>query len=139
MNHPPQGTGARFTLPQFIRYLLVGVTNTAIGYGLIFGFMYLAGLSPEASNAAGYGISLMVSYLLNRHYTFNSRGAQRGEVMRFLAAFAVAYALNFVTLVLLVRVAGAHEGVSQIVSGAIYVIASYFMNKFFVFRAQRAG
>jgi putative flippase GtrA len=126
-------------MPQFLRYLLVGVANSAVGYGVIFGGMYLAGLSPEASNVAGYAVGLLVSYVLNRHYTFNSTQSRRTEFLRFLIVFAIAYALNFITLLVLIHVLGAHEGASQIVAGIVYVAASFAMNKYYVFRMPKAG
>ena len=32
--------------------------------------MYALGLSPEVSNVAGYAVGLVVSYTLNKHFTF---------------------------------------------------------------------
>ncbi|HYD80936.1 MAG TPA: GtrA family protein [Paucimonas sp.] len=121
---------------QFFRYILVGVMNSAVGYSVIFGCMYLAGLSPEASNIVGYAVALVVSYLLNRHYTFNSTQKRRSEITRFLAVFAVAYGLNFLALLALVYRLGVHEGASQIIAGVVYVAFSYLMNKYYVFRRR---
>jgi len=35
--------------------------------------MYLGGMAPENSNGAGYAVGLKVSYILIKHYTFNSK------------------------------------------------------------------
>ncbi|HJV84295.1 MAG TPA: GtrA family protein [Noviherbaspirillum sp.] len=124
---------------QFIRYIIVGVANTIVGYGIIFGCMYLLGMSPEASNIAGYAVGLMVSYVLNRNYTFNSTQGRRTEFMRFLVVFAIAYGLNFVALLVLIHQLGVHEGVSQVVAGAVYVVSAFLMNKYYVFKIRHAG
>ena len=124
---------------QFLRFLTVGVVNTVFGYCIIFACMYLAGLSAEVSNVVGYAFGLVTSYLLNRHYTFKSKQQHRGEIIRFMAVFAIAYAANFIALIVLIRELGVHEGMSQILAGAVYVLASYAMNKFYVFKNANAG
>lgn len=119
---------------QFLRFLTVGVINTVLGYCIIFACMYLAGLSAEVSNVIGYAVGLITSYLLNRNYTFRSKQRHHGEIVRFIAVFAIAYAANFIALIVLIRELGVHEGASQILAGAVYVLTSYAMNKFYVFR-----
>ena len=121
-------------MKQFFRFLTVGVFNTLLGYGVIFACMYLAKMSPESSNVAGYAVGLVASYVLSRNYTFKSKQNRRGEILRFLAGFVIAYSSNFVVLVILIHKIGIHQGVSQILAGLVYVIASYIMNKFYVFK-----
>jgi putative flippase GtrA len=96
--------------------------------------MYLAGMPPEASNAIGYGVGLIASYLLNKSYTFKQHSTHRGEFTKFLAVFAIAYGLNFLALLVLVHGMEMHQGLSQVLAGLVYVSVSYLMNKFFVFK-----
>ncbi len=126
-------------MSQFLRFLVVGALNTLLGYGVIFSCMYLAGMSPEASNVSGYAVGLLASYVLNRNYTFKSKQNRRIEIIRFLAVFAAAFTSNFAFLLLLIHKAGMHEGLSQILAGIVYVAVSFFMNKYFVFRIPSAG
>ena len=119
---------------QFSRYLVVGVLNTLWGYFVIFAFMYGLRWSPEASNIMGYAIGLVTSYALNRRFTFRSADTTAPEFARFLATFFVAFAANFATLALLVRVLEVHAGLSQILAGVVYVGTSYLLNRHFVFR-----
>jgi putative flippase GtrA len=119
---------------QLFRFLMVGVANTAFGYSIIFACMYLGGLSAELSNAVGYGIGLLVSYLMHKAFTFNSDRPHREAFVRFLVVFAAAYAANLLVLVMLVRGIGVHEAVSQVIASAVYVITSFIMNKLYVFR-----
>lgn len=118
---------------QFSRFLAVGVLNTLLGYAAIFSCMYFFGVSPELSNVFGYSTGLLFSFTLNRTFTFKSTKPPSGEVVRFLAVFAVAFGANLVVLYLLVKVFFIHEAVSQILAGIVYVAFSYFMNKHFVF------
>jgi putative flippase GtrA len=126
-------------MKQFFRYLTVGVFNTMLGYCVIFACMYLAKMSPEISNVAGYAVGLVASYVLNRKFTFNSRQNRYSEIVRFLAVFVVAYALNFMVLIILIHWISLHEGASQLLAGLGYVIASFIMNKFYVFRTSHGS
>ncbi|MDQ7989769.1 MAG: GtrA family protein [Candidatus Dactylopiibacterium sp.] len=118
---------------QFARYLVVGVLNTLIGYGLIFTFMYVFDLSPELSNLLGYVMGMLFSFFMNKKFTFRSDKGVSEEFLRFFVVFVVAYLANLAMLVLLVRGLEFHPGVSQIVSCGVYFVSSFLMNKYFVF------
>ena len=47
--------------PTFFRFLLVGVINTLVGYGVMFGLYNLAGLHTWGE--AGYWLSTVANYL----------------------------------------------------------------------------
>ncbi len=76
--------------PTLFRFLLVGVVNTLVGYGVMFGLYNLAGLHLWGdpgywiSSAANYLVGSVVSFFLNKHFTFRSRekGPRRGAPLR---------------------------------------------------------
>jgi len=124
---------------QFSRFLLVGIANTALGYAVIFACMYLAGLSPELSNAAGYTVGLLASYFLNRHFTFRSAQRRSTEFVRFALVFLTAYTANLAVLIVLVHALAVHAGLSQVIAGVIYIGTAYLLNKHYVFRSSEAS
>lgn len=126
-------------MKQFARFVLVGIFNTVFGFAVIFACMYLATLGPLVSNVIGYGCGLVTSYVLNRWFTFRSTARGVGEPIRFLLVFGVSYLLNLGALVVLINQLGMHEGLAQLVAGAVYVGASYLMNRFFVFHQARTA
>jgi putative flippase GtrA len=123
-------------MKQFFRFLTVGVLNTLLGYCLIFACMYGAKMAPESSNVAGYAGGLVASYISNRKYTFQSKQKRRSEIVRFLAVFVLAYAANFVMLIILIHRMGIRKGASQVVAGVVYTLASFIMTKYFVFKVS---
>ena len=110
-----------------------------VGNFVIFGCMYLAKISPEISNVAGYAVGLIFSYVLNKNYTFGSVQSKRGEILRFLTVFAFAYALSFISLLIFIHKLNIHESVSQILAGIVYTVMFYILNKFYVFRDANAN
>jgi len=95
--------------------------------------MYLAKMSPEVSNATGYSIGILSSYILNKNYTFRNMQSNYGEFFRFLNVIIFTYVLNLIFLMIFIYKFNIHEGLSQILAGIIYTIISYFLNKSYVF------
>ncbi|RST54308.1 GtrA family protein [Variovorax sp. MHTC-1] len=126
-------------MKQLLRFAAVGVVNTGLGYAVIFACMYLVGLGAVTSNVLGYAVGLVVSYLLNRSFTFRSVEAPRREIIRFVAIFLLAYLANLAVLILLVHYAGVHEGVAQVLAGIVYFGLSFVLNKYYVFAAPLAS
>lgn len=123
-------------MSQFSRFLSVGVVNSLLGNGTIFALMYLANMSSETSNVAGYTVGAVTSYALNRKYTFQSKAKRRSEIVRFLTVFLTAYAANFAMLVILVHRVGLHEGASQLFAGVVFTIVSFLLNKHYAFNVS---
>jgi putative flippase GtrA len=126
-------------MKQLLKFALVGVLNTGVGYAVIFGCMYVLGLGAVLSNVLGYAVGLVVSYSLNRSFTFRSSGARRAEMIRFVAIFLLAYLANLGVLVLLIRRFAWHEGLAQVVAGVVYFGLSFVLNKYYVFAGERAA
>lgn len=122
---------------QFGTFVAVGVFNTALGYFVIFFCMYRLAWDPVVSNAAGYAVGLVSSYLLNRILTFRSSRRTLPEFISFLVVFLLAYGANLALLWILLNV-GVHVGLSQILAGVLYVCASYLANKTLVFKRSSA-
>ena len=120
-------------MKQFSVYVAVGFINTGVGYAVIFLCMYGFDWNVYLSNVFGYTIGLLVSYLLNRVFTFKSNRAKGPELIAFTGVFCLAYLANLGALKLLI-VLGVHPAVSQVLAGVLYVAISYIANKYLVFK-----
>lgn len=105
---------------KLIKYLLVGVLNTIICFGIIFRLMF-TGISPEISNLSGYSIGIVISYILNKIFTFQSKTKSKIEFIKFILAMLMAYILNFITLKICLSLS-INPYISQIFTGGIYNI-----------------
>jgi len=121
---------------QILKYLLVGIINTIVGYGIIF-FLMFVGVSPEVSNIVGYAVGISVSYVLNKIYTFQSKAHPKKEFPKFVLSLLASYTLNFLTLVLCIHIFKVNPYISQIISGAVYTISGFVFLKYFAFRGSK--
>jgi putative flippase GtrA len=122
---------------QFLRFCLVGVLNTGVGLGTIFAAKAFAGWGDLSANGLGYGLGLMVSFALNRRWTFRDAGGIRRSAYRFLAAFAIAYPLNLLTVFGLRDLVGVDSYLAQVAGTVPYTICFFTVSRYFVFRNPR--
>lgn len=121
-------------LSRLLRFGLTGLANSAVGWTVIFGGLW-AGMGDFAANAAGFGLGLVLSFTLNRRFVFGISGAIRiPEVVKFLAAFAVAYGANLAVLAAARTVLGDGNPLAQLPAIGAYVVIFFLLSHLFVFR-----
>lgn len=137
--------------PTFFRFIVVGIINTLVGYGVMFGLYDLVGLHTWGdpgywiSSAANYVVGSIVSFFLNKHFTFRSREKGKQVVIRFIINISVCYLLAYGLAKPAVRWALADFGLSEQFQGnltmlagsGLFVIMNYFGQRFFAFRTPK--
>ncbi len=119
---------------QIAKFILVGVANTLLTLGTIFLLSGVAHADYRLANGVGYIIGLMNSFLLNRWWTFKSRGAVPLQMAKFFLVFGFCYAVQFGMLVLMVDRLAVSSALSQVAAMAVYTSISYLLNKHIVYR-----
>ena len=136
--------------PTFFRFLLVGVINTLVGYGVMFGLYNLAGLHTwgEAgywlSTVANYTVGSVVSFFLNKHFTFRNQEKGAGVVLRFALNITVCWLLAYGLAQPIMEwvLAGMDlspqwEGNLTLLAGSgLFVVLNYFGQRFFAFKTR---
>lgn len=77
------------------KFLLVGVLNTLVGNGLMFLLYNLAGFSYWPATGLSYALASVMSYFLNRYFTFKYQGSGWETALRFALNIAVCYGLAY--------------------------------------------
>lgn len=123
-------------MSNLIKYALIGIVNTGIGYGLTF-YMFYIGILPELSNFVGYFVGFFVSYFLNKRYNFKSENSHKKDLPKFLISMGLAYIINLIVLSILFRVLEINVYFSQVLAGISYILVGYLMSKYWVFKVIR--
>ena len=58
---------------KLLKFILVGVVNTLVGMAIMFGLYNLAHCSYWVSSAANYILTSILSYFLNKYFTFKNK------------------------------------------------------------------
>lgn len=77
------------------KFLLVGVVNTLVGTAIMFGLYNLAHCGYWFSSAANYVLTSILSYFLNKYFTFKNTETGWRPVLRFALNIAVCYLLAY--------------------------------------------
>jgi|GEM_PF-321543 putative flippase GtrA len=133
----------------FLRFLLVGVINTCVGLGIMLGLLNIAGLDYWTSTFIGNSLGAVVSYVLNRSYTFRSdvhwwRGIMLFAIVIlacYLAAYGIGMALVERLLPLLMPQAGRAwiDNIAVFAGMGMYTLLNYAGQKRFVFGGGGSG
>ena len=122
------------------RFLLVGIINTLVGCGAMFLLYNLAHWSYWLSSAANYVLGGIVSFFLNKYFTFRRREWSWGQVARFALNVAVCWLLAYGLVKPLVlwalsgREVWIQENVAMLVGMCLYTALNYLGQRFFAFR-----
>jgi putative flippase GtrA len=118
---------------RFTRFLVVGLMNTAFGYG-VFAVLLLAGLQ--------YALAAFLSTVAGVLFNFKSYGAlvfgkhDNRLLLRFIAVYAVCYGINLVPLAWAER-----HGISLLVTGAVIALPmaaiAFLLNRRFVYSTRQ--
>lgn len=120
-------------LPELGRFLSVGVLNTLVGLLVIYACKWLFQLNDVAANALGYASGLVTSFTLNSCWTFAYRGPQVTALIKFLLVAAVAYAMNLLTVMILIQFTEMNGYIAQALGIPPYTLTTYLASKFIVF------
>ena len=121
------------------RFLLVGVGNTLLSMVLMF---LLEGLGYWPSTAIAYVAGAVMSFFLNRHFTFQSEETLLRSAVKFAVNVAVCYVVAYA---LAQPIAGWVLGrtalsplwqarLTKLGGMALYTALNYFGQRFFAFK-----
>jgi putative flippase GtrA len=120
-----------------VRFLLVGVVNTLVGLGIIYSMMYFLGMSVAPANAAGYFIGILVSFSLNKTWTFGSHDRIVTSFLRYFLVLVVGYAANLATVLFVHSRFDLNAYLAQAIGIIPYTTIGFLGSRYFAFRNQR--
>ena len=126
----------------FWKFILVGIVNTLVGTAVMFGCYNLLHFSYWVSSAANYVVGSVVSYFLNKNFTFRNKSKDPMVLVRFVINITVCYLLAYGIAKPLVRriLSGSsvriQENGAMLVGMCLFVGLNYLGQRFFAFREK---
>lgn len=129
--------------PSVFRFLLVGLVNTLFGTAIMFVFYNVFHFGYWFSSASNYVLVSILSYFLNKNYTFRSPVRGWRPFLRFACHISLCYLLAYGIAKPLMNVllSGAsqvlRENAAMLTGMGFFVLINYFGQRFFVFKQVR--
>ena len=123
-----------------LKFIAVGVVNTIFGYAIMFTFYNLLHLSYWVSSACNYIFGSILSYFLNKHFTFQDRSRSWKTVLRFAVNIACCYLIAYGAARPAVRwlLRGCSQklidNAAMLAGSVVFVALNYLSQRFLTFR-----
>ena len=134
------------TLVQFIKFGMIGVTNTALSYVLNIATLKL--LEPwavswdfVAANMVAFFLSVLWSFYWNSRFVFETKKASTRDILATLLRTYIAYGftgivLNNILSWLWIEIAGISKYIAPLINLIISVPLNFIINKFWAFKKK---
>jgi len=115
-----------------LKYVMVGLLNTAITAVVIF-LLMSAGVGIYISNALGYVLGILFSFVVNSLFTFSTTLTGK-RFIKFLASCAVCWVANIITVKIFLMIFSDFIYIAQLFGMIVYTISGYLINKLWVMK-----
>ena len=140
-----EGLHSKFFDKTFLTFLIVGVVNTLFGTAIMFIFYNVFGLSYWVSSFCDYFFGSILSYFLNKYYTFHYQGTDWQSIVKFALNIIVCYLIAYSIALPLTRYAleSMHfskvivENIAMLVGTVLFMLINYAGQRFFAFNKNR--
>lgn len=133
---------SKFFDKTFLKFVIVGVINTLFGTGIMFLFYNMFHLSYWISSASNYVFGSILSYFLNKYFTFQNKERSLKQVLRFILNITVCYLVAYggakplMRLILSNADKTVQENVAMAVGMCLFVALNYLGQRFFAFKKE---
>ena len=118
---------------DFLRFAMVGALATAVHYSVLIAMTELGGVGPVPATICGFFAGALVSYILNRRYTFAAKPEFGKGLAKYLLVIAIGAVINAGIVAAFVG-SGVHYMIGQVIATGIVLIWNFGAARAFVFR-----
>lgn len=114
---------------RFQKFLLVGAVGLGVNQGLLFGLVGLAGIAVAAASPVAILLSMVVTFTLNEHWTWQDRGQGRllHRAMLYGSINSGGLIINWLFLVSLERM-GMNYLLANLIGAGIAAVWNFSLN-----------
>lgn len=124
---------------QFIKFGIVGVSNTLISLAIYYVLVYF-NCNYIVANTLGFIISVLNAYYWNNKYVFKSKEKVNGkkdkvkQLVKVYMSYGITFLLSTVLLYVMVDLMNISEYIAPIINLCITVPLNFVMNKLWAFK-----
>lgn len=122
---------------EVIMYLIIGVLTTVINY-VIFVIAIKLGVEELISNIIAWIITIIVAYILNKIFVFESKSFEKSvltkEITSFTASRLATLGVEEAMLWIFVEILSLNAYLIKLLANVVVIILNYIFSKFMIFR-----
>lgn len=126
-------TAKKETLMQFIKFGIVGLSNTAIGLGIYYLLIWL-NINYLISNAISWIISVFNAFYWNNKYVFKSNNSWMSALVKTYISYGFSFLVGSLVLYVLVDMFNVSQYLAPLLSLVITIPLNFVLNKFWTFK-----
>ncbi|WP_077212050.1 GtrA family protein [Bacillus dakarensis] len=116
-----------------MKYSLVGCISTVVYFLCVFIMVEFFEEDPLLASAISFIIMTIISFMLNKKYTFVS-DFSHSRLMRFFIAAFIGFILNFIIMFIIVKVLSLHYTIGELVTTLIIPLINFTLNNYWTFK-----
>jgi putative flippase GtrA len=120
---------------QSIRFIIVGILNTVIGFLVYYFCLKVLYINYLESLLISHIVGVLHSYIWNSKWTFNADKINISSLFKFSSVYALTFLINLIVLFIFVNFIGISKLIGQIFALFITTIISYVGHKFWSFKS----
>lgn len=121
-----------FYRSQAIRFCVVGIINTTVTAVVILS-LTTYGVGLYLSNATGYVVGVLLSFILNTYFTFSSRPSL-SRLFKFILCCIICYVINLISMNVAMSLTNVNKYILQLVGMFFYTTSGFLINKLWVMK-----
>lgn len=127
---------------QAIKFVLVGILNTIVGSLIMFGMYNLFGCGYWVSSITNYVLTSILSFFLNKHFTFKNKEKSVVQVLKFALNILICYGLAYgiakplIIYILSNQSVMIKDNISLLVGMCLFTALNFLGQKFFTFNKK---
>ena len=118
---------------QFIKFAIVGITNTIIAFGVYY-LLYFLGVHYMISNFIGWLLGVFNGFYWNNKYVFQTDDGWWSILFKTYISYGISFLAGTVLLFLLVEYMQVSPVVAPVICLLITVPLNFLLNKFWAFK-----
>ena len=113
---------------RFVRYSLVGVFSVLLYYVSLIFLVEVMRLSPTLASAFAFGLIVVIAYVLNYYWTFQSQSRHTYVIPRFILTSLLGLLLNTGVMFVSVEILGLWYLVGASIGVVIGPVSNFLLN-----------
>lgn len=122
---------------QFIKFGIVGFSNTAISLGIYYIFVLINKDLYLIGNTVGFIVSVLNAYYWNSKYVFKkTESGNLKQIIKTFTAYGSTFLLSSAMLFVLVDLMSLSEKIAPLITLAVTIPLNFLLNKFWTFKEK---